>query len=180
MRDHDSGGTRSGVEVTANIALDRNEKKKSPSVVGKLMRKLLRWIFDIVRLKTSWWRLTALTIDVRHRAQPPERIWGGFLTFYSPSRIYAAFMIPATYPVPLLLVICYYFYTHSWNILQFATWGLNPEGQWVPHNCHSAYHRPRPHRTSEDSALTSLMCSGLPSSLVISLGIGPIPYFVYR
>ncbi|OXV05922.1 hypothetical protein Egran_06309 [Elaphomyces granulatus] len=42
MRDHDSGGTRSGVEATASIALDRNEKKKSPSVVRKLMRKLLR------------------------------------------------------------------------------------------------------------------------------------------
>ncbi|KAN0067835.1 TPR-like protein [Elaphomyces granulatus] len=38
----DSGGTRQEVEVTANIALGGNEKKKSRSVVGKLMRKLLR------------------------------------------------------------------------------------------------------------------------------------------
>ena len=39
---HDSGGTLAGVEVTANIALDGNEKKKSRSVVRKLMGKLLR------------------------------------------------------------------------------------------------------------------------------------------
>ncbi|KAN0067831.1 hypothetical protein V8E54_014078 [Elaphomyces granulatus] len=38
----DSGGTQEEVEVTANIAFDGNEKKKSPSVIRKLMRKLLR------------------------------------------------------------------------------------------------------------------------------------------
>ncbi|KAN0070370.1 hypothetical protein V8E54_011239 [Elaphomyces granulatus] len=37
----DSGGTRAGVEVAANITLDGNEKRKSRSVVRKLMRKLL-------------------------------------------------------------------------------------------------------------------------------------------
>ncbi|KAN0067820.1 HET domain containing protein [Elaphomyces granulatus] len=39
---HDNGGTRAGVEVTANIALDHNEEKKCRSVVRKLMHKLLR------------------------------------------------------------------------------------------------------------------------------------------
>jgi hypothetical protein len=38
----DRGGTRQEVEVTTNIALGGNEKKKSRSVVDKLMRKLLR------------------------------------------------------------------------------------------------------------------------------------------
>ncbi|OXV08008.1 hypothetical protein Egran_04228 [Elaphomyces granulatus] len=33
---------QAGVKVTANIALDHNEKKKCPFVVRKLMRKLLR------------------------------------------------------------------------------------------------------------------------------------------
>ncbi|KAN0067101.1 HET domain containing protein [Elaphomyces granulatus] len=33
---------RAGVEVTANIALDRDEKKKSRSVIGNFIRKLLR------------------------------------------------------------------------------------------------------------------------------------------
>ncbi|KAN0074265.1 hypothetical protein V8E54_008202 [Elaphomyces granulatus] len=37
----DSGGTQAGVGVAANIALDGNEKKKSRSVIRKLMRKLL-------------------------------------------------------------------------------------------------------------------------------------------
>ncbi|KAN0067867.1 P-loop containing nucleoside triphosphate hydrolase protein [Elaphomyces granulatus] len=36
----DIGGTREEVEVAANIASDRNEKKKSRSVVGKLMLRL--------------------------------------------------------------------------------------------------------------------------------------------